>query len=100
MKPCLTPLALVVLSATVAYGQGAGTIVGTVTDATGAVIPGATVTARQTATRLERSTASTSEGYFVLASLPPSTYDLEVKITGFETFLQRGIVLQADQSLT
>src|SRR5262249_44161499 len=68
--------------------------------ATGGVIPRATVTVRQTGTGLERSTTSSLEGYFVLPSLPPSTYVLEAKVAGFETFVQKGIVLQADQSLT
>jgi len=83
-----------------AHGQGFGAIVGTVTDPSGAVIPAATVTLRQTATGLQRSAVTNAEGYYVIPSLPPSNYDMEVNASGFQSFFQKGIGLQADQSLT
>jgi hypothetical protein len=86
--------------AVVTYGQGFGTIVGTVTDPSGAVIPSAAVMVRQAGTRLERSTTSNAEGYFVVPSLPPSTYEVEITAPGFQTFVQKNVTIQADQSVT
>jgi len=83
-----------------AYGQGFGTIVGTVTDSSDAVIPSATVKVRQPRTGLERSTSSNAQGYFVVPSLPPSDYEMEVRAPGFQNYIQRNLTLQADQSLT
>jgi len=83
-----------------AHGQGLGTIVGTVTDSSGAVIPSATVKVIQTGTGLERSVATNGQGYFVVPSLPPSQYELQVTAPGFQIYFQKNITLQADQSLT
>ena len=82
------------------YGQGLGTIVGTVTDSSRAVVPSATVKVIQTGTGLERSVTTNGQGYFVLPSLQPSAYELNVTAQGFRSFSQRNITLQADQSLT
>ena len=57
-----------------AYGQGAGKIVGTVTDPSGGLIPSATVTVKQSATGQERTTVTNTQGYYVVPSLPPSQY--------------------------
>jgi hypothetical protein len=88
------------LFAVTAHGQGLGTIVGTVTDSSGGVIPSATVKVIQTGTGLERSVATNGQGYFVVPSLPPSQYELQVTAPGFQIYFQKNITLQADQSLT
>jgi hypothetical protein len=51
-----------------AHAQGVGTIVGTVTDPSGAVISSATVLVKQSGTGRERSTATNTQGYFVVPS--------------------------------
>ncbi|HKA01980.1 MAG TPA: carboxypeptidase regulatory-like domain-containing protein, partial [Candidatus Solibacter sp.] len=86
--------------ASLAHAQGVGTIVGTVTDPSGAVVSSATVLVKQSGTGQERSTATNAQGYYVVPSLPPSRYDVEVTAPGFRTFTQKNITLQADQSLT
>lgn len=50
------------------------TLSGTVTDSTGAVVTGATVTATNTATSIDRTTQSTDTGAYTIPSLPPSIY--------------------------
>ena len=76
-----------------------GTITGTVTDPTGAVIPGATLHARDTDTGAEYDTVSTATGNYTLASLLAGTYDLTVSASGFEMYVQHGITVQVVQVL-
>ncbi len=69
-----------------AFGQGERTsITGTVTDASGAIVVDASVTARDTATNVETKTTTNSAGLYFITSLPPGNYDLTVAKTGFET---------------
>ncbi|HEV2327013.1 MAG TPA: TonB-dependent receptor [Terracidiphilus sp.] len=82
------------------HAQGYGTISGTVTDPTGALIPGATVTATQPQTGRKMVAISGSNGGYVFPTLLPSTYDFSVTAPGFRDYTQTGIVLQANQALT
>ena len=82
------------------YGQGLGSLVGTVTDSSGAVIPSATVKVTDVNTDLQRSVTTNAQGYFVVPSLQPSQYRLQVIAPGFRNFTQENITLQADQVLT
>jgi hypothetical protein len=79
-------------------GQGLGAISGTVTDPTGAVIPSASVTATQADTGTTTEVKTNDKGYYVFPSLPPASYSLSVTATGFKKFVEKGVVLQADQS--
>lgn len=67
----------------------AGTISGTVHDSTGAVIAGATVTAKNVATTAERSTQTGETGQYNLPGLAPGTYEITVTNTGFSAFRAR-----------
>src|SRR5271155_3798039 len=69
-----------------------GAIRGTVYDPSGAVIPGATVTAKERATGLTRSAVSGDDGAYVIPELPAGTDDVTSKVTGFETFVAAAIV--------
>jgi hypothetical protein len=92
-------LALVVASFLVllpsAYAQVSATINGTVVDGTGAVIPGATVTATNQATGQSRDTVSNGDGYFAFPALLTGNYTLKIEAKGFKGFLQRDIPLSA-----
>ena len=77
-------------------GQGTAQISGRVTDATGALIPGADVQATQTDTGLTRSTVTNETGAYALPSLPTGPYRLEVTLPGFQTFVQTGITLEVN----
>ena len=76
-------LALALLCAPASAQTFRGTILGTVTDPQGAVVQGAAVTARNTATGLERTAATDADGNYTIAELPIGTYDVVVRATGF-----------------
>lgn len=82
------------------HAQGFGTISGTVTDPSGALIPGATVTATQSQTGRKMVAVSGKDGGYVFPTLLPSSYDLSVSAPGFQPYIQTGVVLQANQPLT
>jgi hypothetical protein len=93
-------MAMAAAFTTLGYGQGVGSIVGTVTDSTGAVIPSASVKIIQTGTGLERTVTVNAQGYFVAPSLRPSQYDVSVSSEGFRSYTQRNVTLGADQTVT
>ncbi len=70
-----------------------GTILGTVTDPSGAVIAGAKVTVKNTGTGLERTTETSADGSYALPELPIGTYTVTVTLSGFETFVANGIAV-------
>src|SRR5580700_10439855 len=80
--------------------QGFGTINGTVTDASGAVVGGAEVTATQAATGITSKTTTSGEGTYVFPTMPPSTYNVTAKRTGFEAYTENGVQLRADGAVT
>src|SRR5215475_3442087 len=84
--------------ASFAWGQAGSTaqISGTVKDASGAILPGAEVTATQTETGSSRSTLSNETGFYVLPNLAVGPYRLEISLQGFRTFVQTGVVLQVN----
>src|SRR3954468_19887447 len=96
---CLPLLALVTLSSAL-FGQGFGTIVGTVTDQSGAVVAGAKVTISDPATGQSRDEITNDQGYYVVPSLKPAPYDVSIAASGFGVYTQKNVVLQADQTAT
>jgi hypothetical protein len=70
-----------------------GTILGTVTDPSGAVVPGAKVTVKNTGTGLERSTETSADGSYSLPELPIGTYTVTVTQSGFQTFVATGVTV-------
>src|SRR5437867_73162 len=82
------------LCSSIAWAQSTAKIGGTVTDQTGAVLPGVEVTATETETGLTRSVVSNETGSYVMPNLPLGPYRLEAGLPGFRKFAQTGIVLQ------
>lgn len=76
------------------------TIQGTVTDEQGAVVPGATVEARNVDTNFSRSFTTDSDGRFVLLTLPPGRYVVSVTKTGFAKLNQENIELTVGRQLS
>ena len=78
------------------YGQSAvdGAIGGTIQDATGGAIPGATIVARSNATNAESTTVSDAQGFFRLIHLQPSTYTVTVTAAGFQTLTSPEVIVQ------
>ena len=73
------------------------TILGTVTDASGAVVGKALVEAKALATNLMRATTTDGDGNFTLSNLPLGEYEVSISAAGFRKEIQRGIVLQVQQ---
>jgi hypothetical protein len=76
-----------------------GSISGTVTDPSGNVIPGATVTLINEQTNSTRNLATNDEGRFNFAALQPGIYTLKVERQGFQTSERRGTVVSANENL-
>jgi hypothetical protein len=74
-----------------------GTISGTVTDPTGAVVPGASIEVMETRTGTINRTTSDAAGQYVAPFLPPGDYSITATKPGFETFTRTGITLQAQE---
>ena len=78
----------------------AGSIRGTINDASGAIVSNAKVTAIQKETGLQRSTTSNAQGVYVLVELPVGHYRLEADAKGFQDYVQEGISLDVNQTAT
>ncbi len=114
MKNAIRLLSLCVLIATVflfaansTLGQvSTATLTGTVVDPQKSAVAGASVTAKENSTGLERTTQTSSDGSYTLTNLPAGTYDVTVEAKGFARSVVKGLALEvgrtasADISLT
>ncbi|MCU1326189.1 MAG: hypothetical protein JWN34_1559 [Bryobacterales bacterium] len=86
---------MLLLATATAFAQSdRGTITGTVTDPSGAIIPTATIKATNTETGAKYETTTTSTGNYTLPQLSAGVYDLETVSPGFATIVQKGIRIQ------
>src|SRR5512143_2414106 len=76
--------ALLLFAVSTAVAQSTATLQGTVTDASGAVVPDAQVTAINIATNLQRTATTDSTGNYLIASLPAGTYRIDVQARGMQ----------------
>ena len=91
-------LALLALPASL-FGQAAtASISGTVTDSTGAAVPGAAITVRNTGTSATVSAATDTQGRYSVPDLPIGNYEVRVAKTGFQTSVRSGIALTVGSS--
>ena len=101
MKIVCNVLAFVVLACLSSSAQQiTGNIRGTVADPSGAVILGAEVTAQQTETGLSRTATTDRNGNYVLLELPVGHYRLQVTVKGFEEYVQDGITLNVNDTVS
>jgi Carboxypeptidase regulatory-like domain/TonB-dependent Receptor Plug Domain len=77
-----------------------GVIQGSVTDATGANLPGVTVEARNLDTNFSRTLVTEADGRFVFLQLAPGNYRMTFTLSGFATHIQENVVLTVGQSIT
>jgi len=79
-------------------GATGATLIGTVKDASGGAVVKATVTLRDTGTNRAYTATTNESGLYILASVPPGTYDLTAEASGFSKFTETGIVLTVGQT--
>src|SRR5207237_2535872 len=92
-------LGLLMISSVAAIAQlTTGTISGTVTDQSGAAVPGATVTLKNTDTGVSRTTLSQENGKYEALSLPAGSYEISASLSGFQTVVHKGIGLAVGQN--
>jgi hypothetical protein len=101
MQASLTTLgrsvAMLLALASIALAQGTGEITGTITDATGGVVPGASVRVTNVATGAARHVISNEAGVYSVPALPPATYTVIVELQGFQTQTRSSLLLQVQQ---
>jgi len=76
------------------YAQALSGITGTVTDATGAVVPNAKVTITNTATQVASHTTTSSSGTYTVTDLIPGNYTVQVEVAGFQTAVHTGVLVE------
>lgn len=96
----LVCLAFILTGANLTAQQITGSIRGSVTDPSGAVVDGATVSATQTETGLTRSTTTDHSGAYILLELPVGHYQLQVEGKNFRRYIQQGITLNVNETAT
>jgi Carboxypeptidase regulatory-like domain len=96
----LVALALVSLAVNV-YGQETrSTLTGRVIDPTGAIVPNAPIEVVDTDTGSKTTVQSNGQGDYTAPFLIPGTYSVRVSMTGFDTYVHSGLVLQTEQTVT
>jgi len=101
MKRCLALVSAVLVLATYGSAQNAtGTIDGKVADASGAAIPGASVTIENVATNVKLTAPTNGEGRFYQRYLAPGTYTVTAEKAGFTKYVQSNIQLDIEQTIT
>jgi hypothetical protein len=78
-----------------AYGQTLGSIAGGMHDASGAIVPGATISATNSGTNATRTSVTNDAGGYAFPSLPPGIYSVKAEKAGFKTTIRNQIEIQA-----
>src|SRR5215472_8547714 len=86
--------------ATIAWGQTLSQLNGTVTDTSEAVVSGANVVVRNTATGVAYTATTNQSGIYSFPFLQPGTYDITCELAGFKKFERTGIVLETGGART
>jgi hypothetical protein len=108
ISPRLTHIAASLVLTAVILGIGAGpidaqtaaTVTGTIVDASGGVLPGVSVTLRNTATGLVRTGATSTDGRFVFAGLAAGQYDLTAELPGFRRLVRPEVVVTVGETVS
>jgi len=89
---------LTLITSSPAFGQGfTAAVLGTVTDNTGAVLPGVTITVTNTDTGQQRALLTDERGNYQALQLPPGKYSVAAELQGFKRLVRDAITLQVDQ---
>src|SRR5262245_57065014 len=98
LRSCAAGVLSALIITTAPRAHSTARLRGRFTGESGGSLPGATVTATQSATGFVRSDVTDANGAYVLSNLPLGPYRLEVSLSGFRTYVQTGIVLQVGAS--
>ncbi len=79
------------------HAQALSGITGTVTDATGAVVPNAKVTVTNQATQVASHAVTSSSGTYTVTDLIPGTYTVQVELAGFQTSVHNGVGVEVSK---
>jgi outer membrane receptor protein involved in Fe transport len=82
----------------VALAQSTGSLSGTAKDESGAVLPGVTIEAVNTATNAARSATTGADGFYTIPLLPPGTYNVKATLSGFSTFARSGVKVNVSET--
>lgn len=96
MKFCVLALIASILPL---FGQTLGEITGQISDATGATVSAATITAINTATNASRVATSNESGLYSFPSLPPGLYNMRVEKPGFKSTTSSNLEVQVQQTV-
>ena len=100
MKHAIGALAIALLLPAGAAGQSAdATLTGTIKDPSGAVVPGVTVTARNTGTNETRTAVTSPEGLYRVTNLPRGNYEVKAELEGFKTVAQSDVILTVGETV-
>ena len=100
MRKLVVGVVLCLLSTVQTFSQTSNaTLGGTVSDASGALIPGATITATNTGTGIVSTALSNEAGAYQFASLQTGTYSVSAELPGFQTQTRSGIALGVSQQV-
>jgi Carboxypeptidase regulatory-like domain/TonB dependent receptor len=91
-------LTVFVLSSGTAHAQFRAAIQGTVTDASGAAVPGATVVVTNQDTGVSAETVAGEAGFYRVSALAPGTYKVTASLTGFKEAVAENVVVSAEES--
>ena len=100
MKNTFLYAALLSMAATLSFGQDvqSATVVGTVTDSSGAVVPNASVTVTNTATNVAARVRTNADGAYYVPFQPAGTYEITIESPGFKKYVRNAVVLQIGQT--
>jgi hypothetical protein len=98
-NPLLLAFALIACLAIGVQADTGGSISGTVTDQTGAVIPNTTVTALNLDTTVQQTTKTNDNGFYNFTALPVGRYEIEIIREGFDPYKRTGLVIDVNSQL-
>ena len=92
-------VSMLAVPSTVSAQAVTGTLLGNVTDASGAAVPGATVTATETQTNISRTAVSNEAGNYIFSSLKNGTYSVEAELAGFRKVLRQNVRVDVNTTM-
>jgi uncharacterized protein YfaS (alpha-2-macroglobulin family) len=98
MKRVLIALVFSVLACPLGAQTIRGALTGTVTDSSGALVPGASVTVTNKDTNISDTAVTNAQGTYTFPLVPPGTYQITAELQGFKKYVRDGIVVDVAQT--